>query len=269
MLDLTKILIAGGHGMIGSHLDFGIKPLKSELDVTNSKSIYESCEKYNPSGILSLCNINIRSSEQNPLEAYKINALGVYNLAKEAKKRKVPLILVSTGVVFNGSIDDFFSEESVPNPVNIYRQAKYLAEIIVLESSDKNLIIRTGWVFGNTNSPEKKGIFDKMLDSVIEGKEITATYDQIGSPIYLEDLKDELKKLIYDHRCGIYHLVNSNKASAVDFVEKALRYLKYNSKINKASVTEFASTLKRSSSEYLISEKIKLRSLQESLGDYL
>ena len=54
MVDLNKILIAGGHGMIGSHLDFGIKPLKSEFDVTDPESIAKACEKYNPSGLLCL-----------------------------------------------------------------------------------------------------------------------------------------------------------------------------------------------------------------------
>ena len=269
MADLNKILIIGAYGMIGLNLNFGIKTAKSELDVTNKKNISEICKKYTPSGILCLSSINLRESEQNPLEAYKINALGVYNLAREAKKRKIPLILISTGAVFSGDIDDSFSEENEPNPVNIYGQTKYLAEIITLESSNKNLVVRTGWVFGATNSPEKKGIFDKMLDSVVEGKEITATYDQYGSPIYMEDLIYELKNLISNNQSGIYHLINSGRASAVDFVEEAVKYSKHNPKINKASVVEFASTLKRSPSEYLISKKIKLKSWQESLRDYL
>ncbi len=269
MVDLNKILIAGGSGMIGSHLDFGIKPLKSELDVTNQKSISENCEKYNPSGILSLCNLNIRISEQNPFEAYRINTLGVYNLTKEAKKRKIPLILVSTGGVFSGDVKDSFNEESIPHPLNIYGQTKYLAEIITLENSNKNLVVRTGWVFGANKDFKKKNIFDKMLDSAIEGKEIKATYDQYGSPIYINDFISELKKLISNNYFGIYHIVNSGRASAADFIEEAVTYLKNNPKINKLSVTEFTSTLKRSPSECLVSNKLKLRSWQEALRDYL
>jgi len=269
LADLTKILIAGGYGMIGSHLDFGIKPLKSEFDVTNPKSISESCKKYNPSGILSLCNLNIRASEQNPFEAYKINTFGVYNLAKETKKIKIPLILISTGVVFSGDVKDSFSEENTPNPLNIYGQTKYLAEIMTLENSDKNLVVRTGWVFGADKDSEKKNIFDKMLDSAIAGKEIKATYDQYGSPISIRDLTSELKKLISSNFSGIYHVTTAGRASAVDFIEEAVTYLKNKPKINKLSVTEFASTLKRAPSECLISKKIKLRPWQESLKSHL
>ena len=269
MTDLNNILIAGGHGMIGSHLDFGIKPSKLEFDITNTKNISEKCKQYNPSGILCLCNIDIRISEQNSFEAYKVNTFGVYNLAKEAKKRKIPLILISTGAVFSGSIKDYFSEESIPNPLNIYGQSKYLAEIITLESSDKNLVVRTGWVFGANKDSKKKGIFDKMLDSAIEGKEIKATYDQYGSPIYIRDLTSELKKLIFKNYSGIYHIVNAGRASALDFIKEALNSLKSKSKINELSVSEFISTLKRSPSECLVSKKIKLRSWQEALKDYL
>ena len=160
--------------MIGSNLDFGIKPLKSGFDVTNPESISEGCKEYNPSGILCLCNINIRLSEQNPFEAYKVNTLGIYNLVKEAKKRRIPLILISTGGVFSGNVDDSFNEESTPNPLNVYGQTKYLAELITLENSKNNLVVRTGWVFGANKNSEKKNIFDKMLDSAIEGKEIKA-----------------------------------------------------------------------------------------------
>lgn len=269
MVDLNNILITGGYGIIGSHLDFGIKPTKKELDVTNLKSISEAFKKYSPSGILCLSSINLRNSEQNPFEAYKVNVFGVDNLAKEAKKRKIPLILLSTGAVFSGVIDDSFSEESIPDPSNIYGQTKYLAEKIVLENSNRNLVIRTGWVFGANKDPKKKNIFDKMLDSAVEGREIKATYDQYGSLIYIKDLISELKKLISNNCSGIYHITNFGRASAYEFIEEAVKHLENKPRINKVSVTEFAPTIKRSPSECLVSKKIKLRPWQEALKDYL
>lgn len=269
MADLDKILVAGGHGMIGSHLYFGIKPSKDEFDATNLKSISKTFEKYAPSGVLCLFNLDIRASEQNPFEAYKINALGVYNLAKEAKKRNIPLILISTGAVFSGSIKDSFSEESFPNPLNVYGQSKYLAEIMALENSNKNIVVRTGWVFGANKDSKKKGIFDKMLDSAIEGKDVKVTYDQYGSPTYIKDFIFELKKLISNNSYGIYHVTNAGTASASEFVEEAINYLNSRSKMAKLSVSEFASNIKRSPSECLNSTKIKLRTWQEALKDYL
>lgn len=269
MTDLNNILITGSEGMIGSHLDFGIKKSRRELDVTKKEEIKKICDKTNPSGILCLSSIDLRKCEENPLEAYKVNVFGIYNLAKEAKKRKIPLILLSTGAVFSGGAEDSFSEESIPNPLNIYSQTKYLAEIITLENSNKNLVVRTGWVFGTNKDSKKKNIFDKMLDSAIEGKEIKATYDQYGSPVYIKDLISELKKLISKNCSGIYHIANFGRASAVDFIEEVVTHLKNKSKINKLSVAEFISNIKRSPSECLVSKKIKLRSWQEALKDYL
>lgn len=269
MADLNKILITGSEGVIGSSLNFGIKKSHQELDVTKKEEIKKVCEELNPSGILCLSSIDLRKCEENPLHAYNVNVFGVYNLAKEAKKRKIPLVLLSTGAVFSGGAEDSFSEESIPNPLNIYGQTKYLAEIIILGSSDKNLIVRTGWVFGADKNSKKKNIFDKMLDSAVEGREIKATYDQYGSPVYIKDLISELKKLISKDYSGIYHIINFGRVSAADFIETATSYLKNKPKINKVSVSEFISTIKRSPSEYLVSKKIKLRTWQEALKDYL
>lgn len=269
MADLSKILITGSNGIIGSVLDFGIKKSHQELDVTNRENIKEVCDKINPSGILCLSSINLRASEKNPIEAYNVNVFGVYNLSYEAMKRKIPLILISTGVVFSGIAEDFFSEESTPNPLNIYGQTKYLAEILTLKDSDKNLVIRTGWIFGINKNFKMKSIFDKIIDLIIEEKEINATYDQYGSPIYIKDLVSEMKKLISNDSSGIYHIVNSGRASAVEFAEEVTIYSKSKSKIERVSVTEFESVVKRSPSEYLISKKIKLRSWKESLREYL
>lgn len=108
-----------------------------------------------------------------------------------------------------------------------------------------------------------------MLDSTIEGKEIKATYDQYGSFIYMKDLISELKKLISKDASGIYHIINTGRASALDFIKEAATYLGSKSRINKLSVREFLSEIKRSPSECLISKKIKLRTWQESLKDYL
>ena len=255
--------------MIGSNLDFGIKPPKSEFDVTNPKSINEILNRHSPSAILCLSNVNIRESEQNPLQAYKVNVIGVYYLTKAAREKKIPLILISTGAVFSGDIHESFNEDSTPNPLNIYGQTKYLAEILTLESSDRNLVIRTGWLFGSDKNSKKKNIFDKMLDLAIEGKEIKATYDQYGSPTYMKDLVSELKKLITNNASGIYHIVNSGRASAAEFIEEAAKYLKHESRIERASVAEFQSTIKRSPSECLDSKRIKLRHWAEALKDYL
>ncbi|OIO43197.1 hypothetical protein AUJ64_02525 [Candidatus Pacearchaeota archaeon CG1_02_39_14] len=268
MADLGRILISGGHGMIGSNLDFGIKPDKSEFDVTNPESISLACDKYNPSAILSLSSINIRDSEENPLNAYRVNSIGVYHLAREAKKRGIPLIMLSTGSVFNGSIKDSFNEDSFPNPVNIYAQTKYIAEVFALGSSDRNLVIRTGWVFG-TSKDSKKGVFDKMLDLVMDKDEIIATYDQEGSPTYIKDLVTEIKKLISRNCSGIYHVANQGRASAVEFVEEAIRYAGRNIRIKRKTVAEFSSKVKRSPSECLNSNKIKLRSWQEALEEHI
>ena len=85
-----------------------------ELDVTKSEEINEICNKINPSAIIALSSLDLRLCEDNPFEAYKVNVLGIYNLALEAKKRDIPLVMISTGAIFNGNLNDIFKEEDLP-----------------------------------------------------------------------------------------------------------------------------------------------------------
>ena len=87
MTDLTKVIILGSQGMVGQAIDFGIKLNHQECDITNPESIRETCDRYDPSAILSLASIDLRVCEEDPVKAYKVNALGVLNLAREAKRR--------------------------------------------------------------------------------------------------------------------------------------------------------------------------------------
>ena len=269
MADLNRILISGGGGIIGSNLDFGFKPSKEEFDVTNPDCIRKVCDKYNPSGTLGLSNVDLKSCEANPLLAYKVNVFGVYNLAKECRRRRIPFILISSGAVFSGNSMSLFNEDSPPEPLNIYAQTKYLAEILALEISEKNLILRTGWVFGAGNNSNRINLLDKMISLTAEGKKVRASNDQYGSPTYVKDLVGELKRIISESSSGIYHIVNSERASATDFIVEAKNILKSSSEIEQVSAKEFSSGIVRSQSECLISKKINLRSWRESLREYL
>src|SRR3989344_5464929 len=153
-MELNKILVIGSEGTIGSEIDFGIKLGHKDLDVT---------------------------------------VTGIYNLAVETNLKKIPLIIISTGAVFNGGLNDSFSEDNIPEPLNVYGKTKYIAEILVQKINDNNLIIRTGWLFGFI---KKQNFFDKIMNLAEKNLKIEATNDQYGSPTYVKDFIDSLKNAI-------------------------------------------------------------------------
>ncbi|MSS74652.1 NAD(P)-dependent oxidoreductase [Candidatus Pacearchaeota archaeon] len=267
MANLQKVLILGGEGAIGKELDFGIKVSHEEVNILEEKSVRAAVKKYHPTAILNLASLNLRDCEKDPLQAAKINVEGMANVQKIATEEHIPVILISSGTVFNGPKGTLFDENAIPSPRNTYGLTKYLAEKIVT-SYEKGIVVRTGWLFGFTH---KRNFFNNVIDAALQGKEINATEDQTGSFTSVSDFQSTLKEVITAEKEGIYHIANNGGASALEFCTELVRLLKSKSPIRAKSIIEDElNGPHRSRSEVLSSTKIKLRNwklaLQETIA---
>jgi dTDP-4-dehydrorhamnose reductase len=269
LVTLDRFLVTGGNGMVGRAIPFGMKPSRAELDVTNPAAVKNYLDRFNPTGIVCLSSVNIRKCEEDPLEAYRVNVFAARTLAQEAAKRKIPIVLVSAGAIFQGPRDKDFDEQAEPFPANIYGQTKYLAEILISSITPEHLILRTGWLFGGSG-PHHLNFIDKAIGLAKKGEAITATNDQTGSPTLLKDFIVTLMNLIKIEERGIYHIVNEGRATALDVAKQVISLTKSSSVIEKSTVTQLSTTgPKRSPSEALTSTRLHLRSWKEALRDYV
>ncbi|MEK6915335.1 MAG: sugar nucleotide-binding protein [Nanoarchaeota archaeon] len=269
-MDISKVLIIGKDSAIAQEIQFGIKLSHKDLDITKIEDVKKALLKYNPSAVLCLASVDLNNSEKNPSLAYEVNVLGLCNVATEALELNIPIIIISSGAIFNGKAGEHFDENHLPNPLNIYGKTKYLAELILQRITKNFLIIRTGWLFGLSY---KKSGFSKFIDYLINSESLSgikATDDSTGSPTYIVDFIDELKKLIQSNSKGIFHIANSNCGSAYDVV-KEVASIKNKKNLVEVVNTNFTASVgipARSESECLISNKIKLRPWQGALKDY-
>lgn len=269
MAVLNRLLITGAGGMIGRQIPFGLKPSREELDVTSPQAVRRILEKSQPSGVLHLAAVDLRGCEENPRLAIEANVLGTYHLAQACRALSIPLIYVSTGAVFNGPAGAFFSEADPPHPLNLYAQTKYAAERLIQDAGTDHLILRTGWLFGGSAAHQKK-IVDLAAEQARAGLPIQASADQTGSPTYVADFVKTLGILIENGARGIRHVVNAGQATAFDMAAEIIRILRSKSRLEKTPASQFVpATLRRSASETLISETIRLRPWQETLQEYL
>ncbi len=267
-INFNKVLITGGSGMIGRYLDFGIRPSREELDITDKKQIISFIRKVKPSAILHLAALtDMRRCEEHPQEAEHINGEGTRILAQAAASVGARFIYLSTNAVFDGKKAVPYDEASLPSPANEYGKSKLAGEVYVKEYAREWLIVRTGWVFGGGKGEDKK--FVGKIIAQLHSPDIKAINDNCGTPTYAKDFMVALKELIHGGQTGIVHVTNSGVTSRFIQAKYIADFFGYRGRLVPVSLNDFNLTPPPLRNEALVSQTIWLRPWQEALRDYL
>ena len=109
----------------------------TNMDVRNTKLLKKIVEKYKPEIIIN-CTGVIKSKLTDYENALRVNSVFPRLLSKILDKNRTSLIQISTDCVFSGQHGGY-SEDDIPDPVDIYGISKYLGET----SSENSYTIRT------------------------------------------------------------------------------------------------------------------------------
>ena len=143
---MSKILVTGSDGRFGKILQKIDKKLifknKKQLNILSVKSISKNLNKYKPSHILHLAGLSrpMKIHDQNIDRSIDLNIVGTCNLVKEASKRGIKIIYLSTSYVYPGTKGNY-SEEDAVKPWNNYSWSKLGGECAV-HMYKNSLIIR-------------------------------------------------------------------------------------------------------------------------------
>ncbi len=213
-----RIFVTGGHGQLGTDLvpelerrgHIAYAPDISELDLTKPEMTKAAIRGFSPDAIIHLAAWTaVDKAEDFPEECRKINSDATRTIAEEARELSVPMMYISTDYVFNGSGENPWKPEDVPDPLNIYGKTKREGEEHVLAMLDKYFIVRISWVFGKGGNNFVK----TMLHLGRERDDLSVVSDQIGSPTYTADLSILLADMIVTDGYGIYHASNEGFCS--------------------------------------------------------
>jgi dTDP-4-dehydrorhamnose reductase len=230
-----KILLTGGTGQVGYELQNTLKPLgeiwaptRQEFDLANPESLRAKIQAYQPDLIVNPAAYTaVDQAESEPELAYTINAEAPRVLAEEAHKRGIPLIHYSTDYVFDGMKTEPYTEDDVPNPLNVYGKTKLEGERAIQAAHDQYLILRTSWVYSPTRG---KNFYRTMLRLFQEKEEIRVVDDQIGAPTSAQFLAEKTAHILSrirtkeqgEDRWGLYHLTENEVMTWYEFAMKIL-----------------------------------------------
>lgn len=227
----NKILVTGANGQLGRcikdaasefpALEF-VFASKEDLNIENADSIKDFFRNNNFSHCINTAAYtNVEKAESEKEKAFSINAEAVKNLAVVCKENDTVLLHISTDYVFDGKKKSPYLESDQTNPINVYGSSKLKGEQYLQEICDKYFIFRTSWLY----SQYGHNFLKTILKYSEEGKPLTITTEQTGTPTNANDLVEALLKVIVQENkdYGVYHYSNSGETTWYGFAEEILR----------------------------------------------
>ncbi len=211
-----SILIAGGHGQVGSEFAaLSTDQLRcvnlgsSELDICDESSLQSALDTHRPDALINAAAYTaVDKAETDSDAAYALNSDGAKQLALACSARNIPLLHISTDYVFNGKKNGAYLEDDPTDPQGVYGASKLAGEHAIQHCCSKHIILRVSWVFGQYGNNFVK----TMLRLAAERDELGVVADQYGAPTSARCIARTL--LMLAERCiertefpwGLYHL---------------------------------------------------------------
>ena len=263
-----RVLVLGSSGQLGKCLQDQLKTKdnniffrdKSQINIKNFEETEKEISKLCPDIIINTAAYTaVDLAESNQNEADLINNLSVENIAKISKSLNSILIHISTDYVFDGELNEPYTEKAVSNPSTVYGLSKLNGEQSIRNSKCMYIIIRTSWLFSEYNN----NFFKTMLNVSNSKKELEVVCDQFGTPTYAQDLARVLNKVIErvenkNFELGTFHYGGNSTCSWYDFACEIFNQLNSNIKVIPVTSDKFPTKASRPSNSSLDSNKIVL-----------
>ena len=231
---MKKILIIGGSGFVGTNLmkylpvdwikfcTFNSNHISSpesksfKIDLLdNPEEIIKLIQNIQPDYIVhAVAFPSVDYCEEKPLIANKLHVDATKIISNISSEMNSKLLFLSTDAVFEGQLNKKYVETDVPNPINHYGLTKLKAEKIVLDSSNKNVVLRTAVIYG-TNS--KSRFTNWIISYLDQHKQVDPFIDQFNSPTLVDDLSQVIVKILKDDVSGLFHATGKTCINRYEF----------------------------------------------------
>jgi len=189
------------------------------MDITDPDSVFGVISRLRPEMVIHCAAMtDVDGCTRDPDAAFRVNAVGSWNLACACASIDCALAYVGTDYVFDGTKGEPYTEFDAPNPVSPYGASKFAGEMAVREICPKHYVVRTSWIF----APKGKNFPISILKAAETRDELKVVADQFGSPTYAKDLAEFLASLAGSPLFGVYHYTNSGSCSWYEFAKAIL-----------------------------------------------
>jgi len=249
-----RVLVTGAAGMLGTDVCVELSARGHEairaaragegregfvpLDIADTRATVAAVRDLRPDAILNCAAwTDVDGAERNPEPAYKVNALGSWNLAHAAGEAGCWLLSVSTDFVFDGRKRSPYTEFDATNPLGAYGASKEAGEVLIRETlPGRHIIARTAWLYG-ANGKNFVYTIRRLARSL---PEVPIVSDQVGCPTHTRDLARKLVQLAEDPLPGTYHVCSKGQCSWFEFAQEIARQSGYDTPVVPISGADYA-----------------------------
>ena len=203
---MKNVLITGGSGLLGQHLNLAVSKsskilttynnhpgncrefLSKKIDILNDNELKILFQEFRPEIVIHAAAITnpVPSENQSAKDYFDLNVTATKNIASLSESFHSKLIYISTDLVYAGYRGSFLKEDAKLIPASLYAETKLVGESKVKEFTDNYLILRTALLYGfglNHTLCHFHFIYDELQNN----KPVKLLTDQIRTPISLKD----------------------------------------------------------------------------------
>ncbi|XP_073913817.1 methionine adenosyltransferase 2 subunit beta isoform X2 [Castor canadensis] len=171
------------------------RPKFEQVNLLDSEAVHHIIHDFQPHVVVH-CAAERRPDvvESQPDAASQLNVAASGNLAKEAAAIGAFLIYISSDYVFDGT-NPPYTEEDIPNPLNMYGKTKLEGEKAVLENNTGAAVLRIPVLYGEVEKLEESAVtvmFDKVQFS---NKSANMDHWQQRFPTHVKDVASVCRQL--------------------------------------------------------------------------
>jgi dTDP-4-dehydrorhamnose reductase len=206
-------------------IGWGARP---DVDILCPKLVERALENFSPDIVVNPAAYTaVDRAEDEPKLAFAINRDGAEAVAKAAKQLDIPIIHLSTDYVFDGTKAGAYVETDAVAPLGVYGRSKLAGELAVAAANERNVILRTSWVY----SPFGSNFVRTMLRLASERDRLRVVGDQIGCPTYAPDIANAIIAIArritssgwHARFSGVTHLAGPDEVTWFTFARQIMR----------------------------------------------
>lgn len=223
-----KTAIIGASGFIGSHLLLKQRSRHPDCIGTSSRHGQADLIAYDlrspdieplrlvetghEAVVIAAGQTGIDACQRDP-DAHLINVLGTLDLIRQLGRQGMYVVYLSTDNVFDGKVGGY-SDGSHPTPPTAYGRHKWEVEREIGNLCERYAVVRLSKTFGL-----RKGdgtLLDEMAAKLAGGETISAAYDLIFNPTWVQDVVEAIVAIQDLNLRGVINVANPESWSRYD-----------------------------------------------------